>query len=128
MGKSDLINLVSKKAKLSTEEARKVIEFSAFIKISAVPVIFMFVISSLSFAVKSLSGKPNFKNELLTGALCGIPLGLLIPVALIIKILVSEDNIEKLNRNPMAAGVIGMLLFFYLIEKLQFLLYFCKNF
>jgi len=31
-------------------EARKVIEFSAFIKISAVPVIFMFVISSLRIA------------------------------------------------------------------------------
>lgn len=99
-------------------EAREYMEFSNFIQISAVPVIMMFVISSLSFAIKSLSGKPNFKNELLTGGLCGIPLGLLIPVLLIIKILVSEDNIMHLISDPMGAGVIGMLIFFYLILML----------
>ena len=45
-------------------EARKYMEFSNFIKISIVPVIMMFVITCLSFVIKSLSGKPNFKNEL----------------------------------------------------------------
>jgi hypothetical protein len=96
-------------------EAREYMEFSYFIKTSLAPVVFMFVISSLSFAIKSLSGKPNFKNELLTGGLCGIPLGLLIPLSLIIKILASEDSIMDLMIDPMGAGTIGVLLFFYLI-------------
>ncbi len=96
-------------------EAREYMEFSYFIKTSLAPVVFMFVISSLSFAIKSLSGKPNFKNELLTGGLCGIPLGLLIPFSLIIKILASEDSIMDLMIDPMGAGTIGVLLFFYLI-------------
>ena len=99
-------------------EMREYMEFSVFIKISTFPLIIMFLISSLSFAIKSLSGKPNFKNELLTGGLCGIPLGLPIPVLLIIKMLVSENGIEELIMNPMGVGVIGMLLFFYLILML----------
>lgn len=99
-------------------EEREYMKFSNFIKISIIPVIMMFVISSLSFAIKSLFGKPNFKNELLTGGLCGIPLGLLIPVLLTIKMLVSEDNLMQLISNPMEVGVIGITLFFYLFLML----------
>jgi len=96
-------------------EYSKYLKLSQFIKISFVPVIMMLVISSLSFAIKSFSGKPNFKNELLTGGLCGIPLGLLIPVVLIIKIMVSKENIMQLIMNPKGAGTISILLYFYLI-------------
>jgi hypothetical protein len=99
-------------------EARKYMEFSNFIKISIVPVIMMFVITCLSFVIKSLSGKPNFKNELLTGGICGIPLGLLIPIFLVIKIMASERDLMRLINNPMGAGVFATLLFFYLILML----------
>ena len=99
-------------------EARKYMEFSNFIKISIVPVIMMFVITCLSFVIKSLSGKPNFKNELLTGVICGIPLGLLIPIFLVIKIMASERDLMRLINNPMGAGVFATLIFFYLILML----------
>jgi hypothetical protein len=99
-------------------EARKYMEFSNFIKISIVPVIMMFVITCLSFVIKSLSGKPNFKNELLTGGICGIPLGLLIPILLVIKIMASERDLMRLINNPMGAGVFATLIFFYLILML----------
>ena len=49
---------------------------------------------------------------------CANSVMLKIPVLLIIKISVSEDNIMQLITNPIAAGVIGMLLFFYLILML----------
>ena len=99
-------------------EARKYMEFSNFIKISIVPVIMMFVITCLSFVIKSLSGKPNFKNELLTGGICGIPLGLLLPIFLVIKIMASERDLMRLINNPMGAGVFATLIFFYLILML----------
>jgi hypothetical protein len=99
-------------------EGRKYMDFSNFIKISIVPVIMMFVITSLSFVIKSLSGKPNFKNELLTGGICGIPLGLLIPISLVIKTMASERDLMRLISNPMGAGVFATLLFFYLILML----------
>jgi hypothetical protein len=47
-------------------------------KLGIMIALFMVLISLVSFGVKSISGKPVFKNELLTGALCGIPLSLLI--------------------------------------------------
>lgn len=89
----------------------------SYINIGLFPVIMMLIISSLSFAIKSISGKPNFKNELLTGALCGIALALIVPVLLIIKIF-SEDNIYRLIRNPLEVGVVGTLLLFYVILML----------
>ena len=89
----------------------------SYINIGLFPVIMMLIISSLSFAIKSISGKPNFKNELLTGALCGIALALIVPVLLIIKIFL-EDNIYRLIRNPLEVGVVGTLLLFYVILML----------
>ena len=99
-------------------EARKYMEFSHFIKISIIPVIMMFLISCLSFVIKSLSGKPNFKNELLTGGLCGILLGLLIPIFLIIKMISSRNELMELIQNPWGAGAFTFLICFYLILML----------
>ena len=99
-------------------EARRYMEFNYFIKISLVPVIIMFIITILSFLIKSISGKPDFKGELLTGGLCGIPLGLIVPLLLIIKIVSSEENIMRLLSNPTGIGVLGGLLLFYIILML----------
>ena len=86
----------------------------SYINIGLFPVIMMLIISSLSFAIKSISGKPNFKNELLTGALCGIALALIVPVLLIF----SEGNLYRFIRNPLEVGVVGTLLLFYVILML----------
>jgi hypothetical protein len=96
-------------------DARKFLDFGDLVKMSIIPLIVMFVISILSFAIKQSVGKSVLKNELLTGGLCGIPLGLLVLVLLIIKMSASDDNIMKLMRDPMEAGIIGMLLIFYII-------------
>ncbi len=41
-------------------------------------IIFLFLLSLSTFGIKLLSGKPVFKNELLTGALCAIPFTLMV--------------------------------------------------
>jgi hypothetical protein len=94
-------------------EMREDIEVSHFIKISLIPVVLMFLISVASFGLKSISGKSDFKAELLTGGLAGIPIGLLVPTIFIIKMLASEDNIMSLLKNPEGVGVIGGLFLMY---------------
>lgn len=99
-------------------EARQYLDFSNYIKISLIPVILMVLITVVSFGLKSISGKPNFKAELLTGGLCGVPLGVLMPLLLIIKLFASIDNIMTLMSNPAKVGIIGGLLLFYILLML----------
>lgn len=99
-------------------ETRKYMEFSDFIILSLIPVILMLMITVVSFGLKSISGKPDFRAELLTGGLAGIPIGLLIPINFIIKILVNENNIISLLNNPEEVGMIGGLLLFYFLLML----------
>lgn len=99
-------------------EARQYMKFFDFIKIALFPIICMFLISGFSFIIKSILSKSDFKNELLTGAICGIPFGLLIPILLIIKLFLNERNIMNLIRNPMGGNLVGTLLFFYIILML----------
>lgn len=93
-------------------DMRDYVNASGYLKIALFPVLIMLSISVLSFAVKSLAGKINLKDELLTGALCGIPLGLLIPGLLISKIL-GSDNIFQLLMNPAEGGILLKLLLLY---------------
>lgn len=44
-----------------------------FLKAGIIASIILFIISILTYFVKTLSGKPDFKKELLTGGICGIP-------------------------------------------------------
>ena len=99
-------------------DMKEFLELSHFLKFSLIPVILMFVISCLSFGVKSISGNPTFKNELLTGGLSGIPLGMIIPIMLIFKIFGSEEMFEKLMRSPEKLGIFVSLFFFYIILML----------
>lgn len=98
-------------------DARKYIDFSVFIKIGLIPIIMMFTISIIAFFIKSVSGKPDFKNELQTGGLCGIPISLLLFLAIIIR-LFSDDNIMSLVYNPASAGTIALLFIFYILLML----------
>ena len=68
-------------------EAREFMEMKYFFKFSLAPVIMMFIITLISFGLKSIAGKADFKNELMTGALCGIPLAMLIPIGFILKLI-----------------------------------------
>jgi len=94
-------------------EKREYYEVSYFIKISLIPVVWMLMITAVSFGLKSISGKPDFKAELLTGGLAGIPVGLLVPIFFIIKMLADEDNIMRIIKYPEGLGVTGFLFLLY---------------
>ena len=98
-------------------DARKYIDFSVFIKIGLIPIAMMFTISIIAFFIKSLSGNPDFKNELQTGGLCGIPISILLFLTLIIR-LFSDDNIMRLVNNPASAGTVALLFILYILLML----------
>lgn len=98
-------------------DMREYMNVSAYLKITLFPVLIMLAISLLSFAVKSIAGKINLKDELLTGALCGIPLGLMIPGLLVSKIL-GSDNVLSLLMNPSGGSIFFILLFLYVFLML----------
>ena len=94
-------------------EARGCMEFKYFFKLSIIPVLIMLIISLISFGIKSISGKSDFKKELMTGALCGIPLSLLIPFALLLKILTDSKGLMIMN--PAGFGLIDFTIMLFLL-------------
>jgi hypothetical protein len=96
---------------------RKYIDFMTFIKIGMVPVIFMLFITLLSFGIKSASGQPVFKTELLTGGLCGIPLGVLFLTLFSLQAL-SDDTMVDIVRNPEDAGMLALIFLIYIFLML----------
>jgi hypothetical protein len=95
-------------------ESRKYIDFFVFFKIGFIPIIMMSLISMLSFFIKSISGKSDFKNELQTGGICGIPLSLIVFLALIFR-LFSGDNIMQIVYNPVSAGSMTLFFIIYIL-------------
>lgn len=73
------------------------------------------LISALGFVIKSILGKADFKNELLTGTISGIAFGLIIPILIVLKLLYSGNNMLSLISNPMGSNLIGTILLFYVI-------------
>ncbi|MEI6410992.1 MAG: hypothetical protein WCR52_16515 [Bacteroidota bacterium] len=96
-------------------QMREYMNFTAFLQIALIPALVMVSISGFSFAIKSVFGKANFKSELLTGGLCGIPLALTILLILIGKIFGNGTDLISIYQNPMAAGSIMMLIMVYLL-------------
>lgn len=86
-------------------EAREFMELEYFIKFSLAPVIIMFIITLISFGVKSIAGKADFKAELMTGALCGIPMAALIPIGFILKLVSESGGMQIMN--PVGGGLLG---------------------
>ncbi len=86
-------------------------DFGSIIKVSLIPVLMMTMISGFSFAIKSISGKPDFKQEMITGGLCGIPLGLGVIIVTILSLV--TDNGASMN--PMGGSVLSMIIMLYLL-------------
>jgi hypothetical protein len=78
------------------------LELKEIIKASLFPIIIMLMITVISFGIKSISGKADFKAELLTGGLAGIPIGLYIVFIILLKIFGNDVN-AKIISNPLAA-------------------------
>lgn len=89
--------------------ARDYVEFSVLIKVGLSVGLLLVIISAISFGVKSIAGKPDFKKELLTGALCGIPMVLLLAIMILAKVFMSDLDVTDMM-NPSAFGNLKLLL------------------
>lgn len=96
-------------------EARQFFKFMTFVKIGLLPPIMMLIITAIVFFIKSLSGSPDFKNELQTGGLCAIPLCLLLIIGFGLKIFSSDMDVISLVSNLANAGAVVLLLFLYIL-------------
>jgi hypothetical protein len=81
------------------------IEMKYIIKGSFYPLIIMLMITVISFGIKSISGKADFKAELLTGGLAGIPIGLFAVFLILLKIFGNDINAAVVT-DPFAAFVL----------------------
>jgi len=95
---------------LAGKYLREMLSFGALFKFALLAGIFMLLVSLLSFGIKSLNGKPAFKQELLTGALCGVGLILLLFVLLLIRIFGNGPDIYDLMNPGGVIQRIGFLL------------------
>ena len=103
-------------------DSRSYIGFSNFLKIGIAVFIMLFMISVLTFAIKSVSAKADFKKELLTGALCGIPMMVLIILLSIITLFSSSSSMWNIMQNPQAALNSGIVIFIVIIYILLMLI------
>lgn len=97
---------------------RSAIGFGAFIKLGLSAGLVLVIISALTFAIKSISGKPDFKKELLTGGICGIPLVLLI-LLMGVLMLFNNDGMSFLNPQSLInQGIFSGIILLYLVLML----------
>jgi hypothetical protein len=92
--------------------------FGDFIKIGLSPVIFMFIVTILSFIIKSFSKNTNFQEELLTGAICGIPITLNLIMLFIVKIFAENKFRDLFEGDFERIGVFVFLILFYVLLML----------
>lgn len=102
---------------LAVGDMRNYMRFSGFLSIALSPVLIMLCIAALSFGFKTFQGKADFKNELLTGALCGLPLGLMMAMALLLRIFGEGINPLSFFSSPLSGGwlMTVALLYFFLM-------------
>jgi|SRR6185437_2804994 len=99
-------------------EMRSAIGFGAFFKFGLSAGVVLVIISALTFGIKAISGKPDFKKELLTGGICGIPLMILI-LFMAVMVLFNKDSIDLLNPQGMInQGIFSGIIFLYLVLML----------
>jgi hypothetical protein len=89
------------------------IDLDVYFKIGTMPVLVMLVISVMSFILKSIFGKTEFKDELITGGVSGIPIVLLMS-GLVFLSFFTKNLIRKVMQDPFDLGVIAVLVFFYI--------------
>ncbi|MBS1642264.1 MAG: hypothetical protein JST94_03180 [Bacteroidetes bacterium] len=108
-------------------DAREYVGFGTMLKIGICVALLLIIITALVFSIKSISGKPVFKNELLTGALCGIPLSFLLLIIFILKLFsknldpqrLAMGDIDSLQSVGVVASLIVLYVFLMLINTIQ---------
>ena len=89
------------------------IDLVDYFKVGTMPVLVMLVISVMSFILKSIFGKTEFKDELITGGVSGIPIVLLMSGFVFLSFF-TKNLIRKVMQDPFDLGVIAVLVFFYI--------------
>lgn len=79
-------------------DMREYIGFGQMIKVGLSVATFLVIISLVSFGVKSIAGKPDFKKELLTGGLCGIATSIFLVIMIIAKLFFENTDITNIMR------------------------------
>ena len=103
---------------MAGSNVRSAIGFGAFFKLGLSPGLVLVIISALTFGIKAISGKPDFKKELLTGGICGILLMILI-LFMAVMVLFNKDSINLLNPLGMInQGIFSEIIFLYLVLML----------
>jgi hypothetical protein len=98
-------------------DASSFLPFSFFIKFGLLPVVLMLMITIISFGIKSISGKADFKAELLTGGLSGIPLAVNIVLLLLLKMFGSDVTMSAI-KDPVGTGLMIVLVVLYIFLML----------
>ena len=91
------------------------IKFESALAFSLFPIILMFIVSSLSFGCKSIHGKLSFKNELITGGICGIPLSLVILLFISVTLIDPIKDIWVFILEIYRIGFIVGIFLFYIV-------------
>lgn len=101
--------------------------FSIMLRAGFFAVILLLLISAVSFGIKLISGKPDFRQELLTGGLCAIPLALLMVILFItFRLVLDEEAISGLVFGGFQslirqAGMMALLLFYVFLMFINIL-------
>lgn len=99
-------------------QVREYLGFGSFFKLGLSIALVLIIISSLSFGIKAISGKPDFKKELLTGALCGIPLMIFVIVLALFIMFKGESFRYDDPGSLMEQGVFLLIVMLYLMLML----------
>lgn len=91
-------------------------DFSMFFKLGIFIVLILVIISTLTYIVKSISGKADFKRELLTGGICGIPMMLSIAVIGVLMLFTSPYSFDL--GDMLSQGIIVITLQVYCLLML----------
>lgn len=111
-------------------EMREYVGFGKMFKIGLTILLLMLVISLIVFGIKSISGKPVLKNELLTGAICGIPFSLLLIFIFVLQLFAKDslqldrisssfEAISSFQNVGMIAALVMLYVFLFLINIVQ---------
>ena len=102
--------------------------FSIMVKCAFFTIVFLLLVSAISFAIKLISGKASFKNELLTGALCAIPFTALILILFLFsKVMMDEQMLSGLAFGSYSeiiskAGIFLVFVFYIILLCINILL------
>jgi len=103
---------------MAGSEIRSAMGFGAFFKLGLSAGLVLVIISALTFGVKAVSGKPDFKKELLTGGICGIPL-MLVLLTIAIFMMFNKDSMSLMEPDSlMHQGVVSGIILLYLLLML----------